>query len=336
MPVEGRHLSALNFPGIDVHIALVKLINEVNMSRIDYDSLTILAAVVREGSFEGAARSMQVTQSAVSQRIKQLEEKAGVVLVARGRPCLPTDAGIQFCRHFDQVTLLQQELGDRMSALVGGKEGAPATIRLAVNNDSLATWFPSLIRRGSEELGIRFDILPNDQEHTEESLKSGDALAVITTLETPIQGCRRISLGSMDYVAVAAPEFFAANFSEGVSLSALGKATCLAFNRKDTIQDLWMTLCFGKSVPVSTHFVPSYEGYIACCLNGTAWGLVPSLAATPQIGRRALIELSPGKVVKVSLHWQASMKSSDILTRLGDLVLEEAKKHLVPDDFRPE
>ena len=42
------------------------------MSRIDYDSLAMLAAVVREGSFEGAARSMQVTQSAVSQRIKQM------------------------------------------------------------------------------------------------------------------------------------------------------------------------------------------------------------------------------------------------------------------------
>lgn len=304
------------------------------MSRIDYDSLAILAAVVREGSFEGAARSMQVTQSAVSQRIKQMEEKVGVVLVARGRPCLPTDAGLQFCRHFEQVTLLQQELGERMSALVGGRDGGAATIRLAVNNDSLATWFPNLIKRASQELGIRFDILPDDQEHTEVSLKSGDALAVITTLETPVQGCRRISLGSMDYIAVASPEFFQAKFVGGVSLDALRKAPCLAFNRKDTIQDLWMTLCFGETVPVSTHFVPSYEGYIACCRNGVAWGLVPSLAAMPLVKRGELVELSPGKEVKVSLHWQASMLSSEILTRLGDLVLEEAKKHLVPDSFR--
>lgn len=305
------------------------------MSRIDYDSLAILAAVVREGSFEGAAKSMRVTQSAVSQRIKQMEEKVGVVLVARGRPCLPTDAGIQYCRHFEQITLLQQELGERMSALVGGNDGVAATIRLAVNNDSLATWFPNLIKRASEELRIRFDILPDDQEHTEVSLKSGDALGVITTLETPVQGCRRISLGSMDYIAVASPEFFRVHFPEGVSLETLRSATCLAFNRKDNIQDLWMTLCFGESVPVSTHFVPSYEGYIACCLKGVAWGLVPGLAAMPLVKRGELIELSPGKEVKISLHWQASMLSSEILTRLGDLVLEEAKKHLVPDSFRP-
>lgn len=306
------------------------------MSRIDYDSLTILAAVVHEGSFEAAAKSMNVTQSAVSQRIKQLEEKVGVVLVARGRPCLPTDAGLQFCRHVEQVTLLQQELAERMYALVGGADAQAATIRLAVNNDSLATWFPSLIKRATQELGIRFDILPDDQEHTEVSLRSGDALAVITTLETPVQGCRRISLGSMDYIAVASPELFQREFSKGVSLDTLRESTCLAFNRKDTIQDQWMKLCFGGSVPVSSHFVPSYEGYLSCCLNGAGWGLVPSIAGIPFIKRGELEALSPGKEVRVSLHWQASMQSSEILRRLGDLVLEEARKHLTPDSFRPD
>lgn len=306
------------------------------MSRIDYDSLIILSAVVREGSFEAAAKSLKVTQSAVSQRIRQLEEKAGVVLVARGRPCLPTEAGIQYCRHVEQVTLLQQELDERMRALVGGDIAGAATIRLGVNNDSLATWFPNVIKRASRELGIRLDVLPDDQDHTEASLKSGDALAVITALETPIHGCRRLSLGSMDYIAVASPEFFLAEFSKGVSLDTLRGSTCLAYNRKDNIQNQWMTLCFGQTVPLSTHFVPSYEGYIACCRNGTAWGLVPSISAIPLVELGELVELSPGKAVRVSLHWQASMQSSEILTRLGDLVLEEATKHLIPDAFRLE
>uniref|UniRef100_UPI0006B52DCC ArgP/LysG family DNA-binding transcriptional regulator n=1 Tax=Cypionkella psychrotolerans TaxID=1678131 RepID=UPI0006B52DCC len=252
------------------------------------------------------------------------------------RPCLPTEAGIQYCRHVEQVTLLQQELDERMRALVGGDIAGAATIRLGVNNDSLATWFPNLIKRASQELGIRLDVLPDDQDHTEASLKSGDALAVITALETPIHGCRRLSLGSMDYIAVASPEFFLAEFSEGVSLDTLRGSTCLAYNRKDNIQDQWMTLCFGETVPLSTHFVPSYEGYIACCRNGTAWGLVPSIAATPLVELGELVELSPGKAARVSLHWQASMQSSEILTRLGDLVLEEATKHLIPDAFRLE
>jgi len=306
------------------------------MLRYDYDSLAVLAAVVREGSFESAAKSINVTQSAISQRIRQLEEKVGAVLVSRGRPCVPTDAGLQLCRHVEQVALLQHELGDRMSALVGGDGAAAATIRISVNNDSLATWFPSVIKRATLELGIRFDILPDDQEHTEVSLKSGDALAVVTTLETPVQGCRRISLGSMDYIAVASPEFFRTQFARGVSLDTLRGSTCLAFDRKDTIQNQWMTLCFGEAVPVSTHFVPSYEGYIACCVNGTAWGLVPRSEGISLARHGELVELSPGKAVKVSLHWQASTQSSETLLRLGEIVQDVAKLHLLPDRFRPE
>lgn len=306
------------------------------MLRFDYDSLAVLAAVVREGSFEAAAKSINVTQSAISQRIRQLEEKVGAVLIARGRPCVPTDAGLQLCRHVEQVALLQQELGERMSALVGGGEATAATIRIAVNNDSLATWFPNVIKRATQELGIRVDILPDDQEHTEDRLKSGEALAVVTSLETPVQGCRRISLGSMDYIAVAAPELFRTKFVRGVSLDTLRGSTCLAFNRKDTIQAQWMTLCFGEAVPLSTHFVPSYEGYISCCLNGTAWGLVPRTERIATlISRGALLELSPGMAVKISLHWQASNQPSDILNRLGDIVREEARERLYPDRFRP-
>ncbi|MEI8171784.1 MAG: LysR family transcriptional regulator, partial [Rhodoferax sp.] len=44
---------------------------------LDYASLSALTAVVREGSFERAARALHVTPSAVSQRIRLLEERIG-------------------------------------------------------------------------------------------------------------------------------------------------------------------------------------------------------------------------------------------------------------------
>jgi len=304
------------------------------MLHYDYDALVALAAVVREGRFDEAARTLNVTQSAVSQRIKLLEEKVGSVLIVRGRPCIPTEAGLALCRHVEQVTLLQHELSDRMSALSGNTASSAATIRVSVNNDSLATWFPGVIKRAAEELRVRFDILPDDQEHTEQKLKSGDALAVVTAIETPVQGCRRVSLGAMDYIAVASPEFYNAHFPDGVSINALRDSACLAFDRKDTIQDQWMLLCFGETVPVSAHMVPSYEGYIACCLNGTAWGLVPEIAGAPFIECGELIELTPGKAVRISLHWQTSTRSSEILRRLGEVVLEEAQAHLHADSYR--
>lgn len=304
------------------------------MLKLDYDAMIALAAVVREGRFDLAAKSLNVTQSAVSQRIKQLEDRVGSVLIVRGRPCVPTEAGLQFCRHIEQVELLQYELNERINSLSGTASDAAALIRISVNNDSLATWFPYVIKRAKSELGIRFDIFPDDQEHTENRLKTGEALAVVTAIETPVQGCRRVSLGAMDYIAVASPEFFEANFPNGVSLDSLQNSACLAFDRKDTIQDQWMMSCFGETVEVSTHMVPSYEGYVACCLNGTAWGLVPSVAAKQHIAQGELIELSPGNAVRVSLHWQTSTQSSEILKRLGALVLEVAKVHLSPDPYR--
>jgi LysR family transcriptional regulator (chromosome initiation inhibitor) len=306
------------------------------MLRFDYDSLAVLAAVVREGSFEAAAKSMNVTQSAISQRIRQLEDKIGSVLVSRGRPCVPTEAGLQICRHVEQVSLLQHELGARMTSLVGGGGMAAATIRISVNNDSLATWFPSVIKRAAAELGIRFDILPDDQDHTELSLKSGDSLAAVTSQETPVQGCRRISLGSMDYIAVASPEYFRTQFARGVSPDTLSGSTCLAFNRKDNLPAQWMTLCFGETMPVSPHFIPSYEGYNACCLTGAGWGLAPKAEGLALARRGELVELYPGKSVKVSLHWQTSTQASDTLLRLGDIVDDVARDYLSPDKFRPE
>ena len=300
----------------------------------DYDSLVSLSAVIREGGFDAAAKSLDVTQSAVSQRIKQLEDKVGAILVVRGRPCVPTELGLQLCRHVEQVTLLQHELKDRLRSLIDGQNESRARIRIAVNNDSIASWFPNVIKRAADDFNVELEIIPDDQEHTEKSLKSGNALAVVTTLERPVQGCSRISLGAMEYVAVASRSFYDTHFSEGVSLETINGTRCLAFDRKDTIQEQWMTLCFGAPTQTVTHMVPSYEGYVACCLNGTGWGLVPGDAGAPHLKNGALVELVPDKRIKISLHWQSSTQSSEILRRMGQLVFEEAQQHLLPDGFR--
>lgn len=300
----------------------------------DYDSLVSLAAVIREGGFDAAAKSLDVTQSAVSQRIKQLEDKVGAILIIRGRPCVPTELGLQLCRHVEQVNLLQHELNDQIRSLIDGQTDKAATIRIAVNNDSIASWFPNVMKRAAQDFNVQLEIIPDDQEHTEKSLKSGNSLAVVTTLEKPVQGCRRISLGAMEYIAVASAEFYAEHFYNGVSLETMKGTRCLAFDRKDTIQDQWMTLCFGAPAKVFTHMVPSYEGYVACCRNGTGWGIVPGGAGEPLLKSGELIELVPGKRINISLHWQSSTQSSEILRRLGELVREEAMVHLHPDAFR--
>ena len=65
---------------------------------IDYSAMRAVAMVVQTGSFEAAARTLHVTPSAVSQRVKLLEERLGAVLIERGAPCVATDQGWSICR----------------------------------------------------------------------------------------------------------------------------------------------------------------------------------------------------------------------------------------------
>ena len=81
--------------------------------RIDAQLAATVAAVVDEGSFEAAARRLHITQSAVSQRIKAMEEQSGRVLVRRSKPIEPTEAGAVLLRLARQLELLTAELAGR-------------------------------------------------------------------------------------------------------------------------------------------------------------------------------------------------------------------------------
>ena len=119
------------------------------MKPFDYNLLTTLAVVVREGSFEIAAAHLNISQSAVSQRIKILENRLGSPLVVRGRPCIGTPLGRRLCAHVDRVALLEHGLRDVMRSSKGGARPPRTMIPIAVNADSLATWFPEVVAKAT-------------------------------------------------------------------------------------------------------------------------------------------------------------------------------------------
>ncbi|MBL9054474.1 MAG: LysR family transcriptional regulator, partial [Tabrizicola sp.] len=131
---------------------------------LDLAQLSALAAVHRRGSFDLAAAELNVTPSAVSQRIKALEEVAGALLVRRGTPCIATETGLRLIRHYDEVSLLERTL----TADLPGLESSPATLRIAVNADSLATWvIPAL----AATKGLLFDLVIDDQDVSQDWLR---------------------------------------------------------------------------------------------------------------------------------------------------------------------
>lgn len=297
--------------------------------QFEYPLLEALAAVVREGTFEAAARSLNITQSAVSQRVKLLEEKTGAVLIVRGRPCIATEYGQQLYRHVEQVQLLENDLRKSLTSVKYPSSGVPAVIRIAVNRDSLATWFPEVIQRAGAELNLHFDIIPDDQEHTAERLRNGEALAAVTAESNPLHGCRRVPLGAIEYVALATPRFVRSRFPEGVTREGVSKATQLVFDRKDLLPQQWLINAFGEPAPLSGHWLPSFSGYLACCVNGTGWGMMPRFSVERHVDDGVLVELVPGTSVVVPLYWQSSGPGSEIMKVLSSIVVDVARKYLL-------
>ena len=64
----------------------------------DPAQLAALSAIHRLGSFDAAATELAVTPSAISQRLKALEETTGTLLISRGQPCTATPAGLRLVR----------------------------------------------------------------------------------------------------------------------------------------------------------------------------------------------------------------------------------------------
>lgn len=297
---------------------------------LDYLGLAALAAVLREGSFERAAKKLHVTPSAVSQRIKQLEERTGQVLVQRGNPCTGTEAGQRLCLHLEQVALLENALRRSNPDLLPDTPVAP-TIKLAVNADSLSTWFMDAMAEftasGNELLDLRID----DQDHTSQALREGAVLGAVTGTSGQIPGCNSWPLGTMRYVAAASPGFMARYFADGVSTQTLAQAPIMTFDRKDRLQDQWLQaqgLAPRGSGP--RHFLPSNQGYVRACEIGMGWGMHPTVLIAEQLARGSLVPLVTDTPLDLPLYWALPRSAQASLARLTDCVMRAASRVLTP------
>lgn len=297
---------------------------------LDYSLVAAVAAVVREGSFERAAAALHVTASAVSQRVKLLEQRQGQLLVVRGQPCTATAAGQALCRHAEQVAMLEAELAV-------GDGTTPATLRVAVNADSLATWFIAAAAAFVEQSPALLDLRLEDQDHTAQQLRNGEVIAAVSALAAPVQGCRSWPLGRMRYLATASPQFVARHFAGGkVDAESLAHAPCLTFNQKDRLQEQWQQSLCGHAVPAQRHWLPSTHAFVDAALAGLGWGMNPAVLVRDHIAAGRLVELVPGRPLWVALHWQHARSAAPMLDRLTGAVLAAAGTTLEAEDpLRP-
>ncbi|MCH8685013.1 LysR family transcriptional regulator ArgP [Pedomonas mirosovicensis] len=290
---------------------------------LDYASLEAVAAVVQTGSFEKAARQLGITPSAVSQRVKLLEERLGAVVIVRGQPCTATPLGTRLCRHVESVGLLEHGLQADLGGLLPGRR--PATLRIAVNADSLATWFIDAMAATD---GLLFDLVLDDQDHSADWLRRGEVSAAVTAHAEAVQGCSSRPLGAMRFLATASPAFMQRWFANGIDDTALAQAPCLCFNAKDALQARWIASATGQTIAPPTHWLPSSHAFVDAALAGLGWGMNPEPLARPHLTAGRLVELQPGTALDVPLFWQWSRAIEDALAPMTTAVLTAASRHL--------
>jgi LysR family transcriptional regulator (chromosome initiation inhibitor) len=294
--------------------------------RISFELAETVAAVVEEGTLEAAARRLHVTPSAVSQRIKALEEQLGRVLLVRSKPARPTEAGMVIVRLARQAALLEHDTVAELGA--DAAEGARTSVPLAVNADSLGTWFLGPLARLSQQHPVVFDLHRDDQDFTAGLLESGTVMGAVTSRATPVAGCRVSALGAMRYEAVATPAFVEHWLPDGATAGGLGEAPVVDFDRRDDLQNEWLQ-AMGVAGRPPRHFVPASNDFATAVRLGLGWALLPTFQSQDPLARGELVALG-GPPVDVPLHWQQWNLRSPLLDAIADEIVAEGRRVLAP------
>lgn len=283
--------------------------------QVDPESARTVAAVLDEGSFEGAARRLLLTPSAVSQRIKTLEQQLGRILLVRSKPARATEAGEAVARFGRQVALLERDAIAGFG-LAGEAEGARVRIPLAVNADSMATWFLTPLARLSERHDVEFDLHRDDQNFTARLLESGTVMAAVTSESEPVGGCRVEALGALRYVAAASPAFARRWFPEGITADALSLAPFVDFDRRDLMQQDWLRARGVDPWAVPRHHVPASADFSIAVELGLGWALLPVPHAEPGLADGRLVRLDDAETTS-PLFWQQWNLRSELLDAIA-------------------
>ncbi|KIA74292.1 MULTISPECIES: LysR family transcriptional regulator ArgP [unclassified Paenarthrobacter] len=304
------------------------------MSQFPSEQLLTFATVLSEGTLEAAARMLHITPSAVSQRLKALEQSTGRVLLQRSNPALATEAGEVVLRLARQVGQLEADAGKELG-LDGGQP--QLALPIVVNADSLAVWFLKALAQVPGSLNVTFDLHRDDEQHSTSLLRSGTVMAAVTATPEPVQGCRVESLGIMRYLPVAAPTFVERWFPGlpmGLDGAALNAAPTVDFDRKDTYQWAFVQSVInaeGRPVPERKgprHYVPASQDFGDAIRLGLGWGLIPEVQCGPDIADGRLIELAPEQPFDVPLYWQRWRTASSALDTLSETVRRVSAQYL--------
>ena len=292
---------------------------------LDYDALRCFHEVLRYGGFEKGAQALSLTQSAVSQKIKRLEQSVGGPVLVRTKPLRPTPLGNELLAHIQKVSVLEEALN-----IQSGLTASAAPLSVAVNNDVLATWFSQVLAKFSDTRANPVHIVNADQTQTRDILQQGRVMACISQTGTPVTGGQSLHLGTMKYQLYASPRFIERYLSKGIDAEAVMQTPGLLYDEYDvTLLTDYQRECLNMAPSFTTcHWYPSSHGFVKMALDGVVWALLPTLQVTQEVNEGSLVSLFPDKELGVPLFWHWITLDSAALGDLTKAVKHVAKQQL--------
>lgn len=302
---------------------------------LNSDGLLTLATVLREGTFEAAATALHITPSAVSQRVKALEQSVGRVLLRRTKPVRATRDGEVLVRLAEQWELLATEA--RME-LIGADDTTPTLtdgplihLPIAANADSLATWLLPALARFHHAHPAAVEVIRDDESRNANYLRSGEVLGAISSVADLIRGCHLQPLGTMRYIPVATPQYLARWMPDGPTGAALARAPMVQYDRSDNLQrDVLRMLSPTPSDPPAV-YIPASTEYHRAIEYGIGWGVAPRVQIADALEQGRLVAFTDRRV-DVPLYWQYWKLASPLLAALTTTIGDAAAEHLSAPD----
>ncbi len=268
---------------------------------LDYKLLHAFSVVVDEQNFDKAASVLAITQSAVSQRIKALEQAIGQPVLVRAQPLTATVIGKKLLAHYQQVKLLEQDI---LPDISGDNKLETIRANIASNADSLATWLIGAIGDVCHQYNVAVNFRLADENRTIKYLKDGEVFGAISTYEHALPGCTFDKLGDMHYILVAAPSFVKKYFPDGIDAQSLERAPAVTYDQKDDMHSKYIEQTFNfKEGSYPCHTVRSSEAFVGFAKQGLAYCLIPKLQIQAELHAGELIDLMPESPLTRTLYW---------------------------------
>ena len=276
------------------------------------DNLQLLRVVALQGSLSAAARALGLVPSAMSYRIRQMEDALDVLLVDRKGKTKLTAAGQELVVEGGRLLLEMDAVANRIKRVASGWE---PTLSIAIDSlisrgvvlDLIGRFYADCGAQGPyHESPTRIKIRSETLSGTWGALVAGQVdLAIGVAIdEASSAQLRSAVLGEVPFVFAVAPNHPLARLDGPISDAVIRQYRAIAVaDSSRTKQSVTMGLLDGQEVLT----VPDMNLKLDAHLRGLGSGFLPSALANPHIkaGRLILIKTQRRpRVARVSYAWR--------------------------------